>query len=1333
MKHIPRKLLILLLVLMPLMAAWSLDAVAPLSDADLLKRVQDLGTADETQADDIVRIIDQALRDRSYQLEDTSALPSALLEVLGSTNSAIAAAASADFLVALSGQKQVASLREILHQAPHGLEAARVLAVIPGSQAREALLSGLDAPEEKTIVACLTALGNCKEKEAINTVKKLLKSQSAPVRRAALLTLGRIGGDEALETLLAHTRSTGMQDGVGNALLNAAASVEERSSRETLTFLLQKAQPVVQSAALTLMARRNPEIAFGHLLAALQDEASPLHGGALRALPLFKDVKNREALLPLLQQVSTPTAVSMLTHFQDYTDEPFREEVAKMATSPELDLRLAALETLGHIGKAKDLIPLAYMAREGEEAERHLAKEAMGRLDDPDLSDWVIQTIERGASLVQTPDDTSLSYLKDNPKHMARFILPELVELCRERRITDARPLVLELAQSKEREIRYLAVEALGEIGTENDVPRLLGYVQESKKSGYKKRCVLALGRILERSGSADLSEAILQTWSARPDPAFHQALLPLLVQIASTHSLNLIQEAAEREEANRLQREALKALGEWPDTTPLPYLQTCLGKTREGALHALALRSYMQLVVNIPNAGDQLIALRFAWDHAQNAGEKKSVLGGMGNLPGIDTLHLVLETLEEEAVMAEAAIAACQIVQALQGGEQAEPAKQALTKAYFASGNAQVRKALLQYGRSLLPVWAPERWEGDPFSGDYRGTLYNSAGETPVVGHLLATNFAEFRFILRKSFDAPWKPWAVLDGTREDDAIWLSGFGWEATIEGDTLEATLVDSTDRFVLKKVERLSPTLGKKPPEGAVVLFDGSGFDEWVGDSGEVTWTLAEGNAMEVTPQTGGIATRRAFGDMELHIEFRSPYSPGNPHQFYGNSGVFIQRSYEVQVLMSHGREPMKNDCGAFYDAFPPALNMCAPPLQWQTYDVTFRAARFDERGEKTENARVTVLHNGVVIHDDLELPGPSFENLTDPKEPTPLYLQDHHNRVQYRNIWVRELLPDPQCPPLEATMHQAPAVKSNAKPQKTDQTFRVALLQMMPEANDQQANLEKAEAFCRKAKEKDADLALMPEMWNVGYQGFWVMGSGPDIKDRWQAQAIPRDSKWVNHFRRLAKELNMAIGVTYLEAWERAPRNSLTIVDRHGQDLFTYAKMHTCDFADFEAATTPGEEFFVADLDTENGEVRLGSMICYDREFPESARLLMLKGAEVVVTPNACLLDDIRLAQFGTRALENSMGMAMTNYPAPFCGGRSVAYQVDGSQLTLAGPEEEIALVDFEMEHIRHFRQNSIWGDAFRRPHRYQGLIESEKLDVFKRNDAFGKPFEPEAR
>jgi len=168
-----------------------------------------------------------------------------------------------------------------------------------------------------------------------------------------------------------------------------------------------------------------------------------------------------------------------------------------------------------------------------------------------------------------------------------------------------------------------------------------------------------------------------------------------------------------------------------------------------------------------------------------------------------------------------------------------------------------------------------------------------------------------------------------------------------------------------------------------------------------------WKFKDG-IMEVFPGSGSLISKKKFTDFQMHIEFRSPFMPEELEQGRGNSGVYLQGFYEVQVLDSYGLEGADNECGGIYKTARPLVNMCAPPMQWQSYDITFRAPRFDKRNKKTENARLTVVHNGTLIHDNIEIPEPTGGRIAaDIREPGGIMLQDHGDRVQYRNIWLIE--------------------------------------------------------------------------------------------------------------------------------------------------------------------------------------------------------------------------------------------------------------------------------------------------------------------------------------
>lgn len=281
------------------------------------------------------------------------------------------------------------------------------------------------------------------------------------------------------------------------------------------------------------------------------------------------------------------------------------------------------------------------------------------------------------------------------------------------------------------------------------------------------------------------------------------------------------------------------------------------------------------------------------------------------------------------------------------------------------------------------------------------------------------------------------------------------------------------------------------------------------------------------------------------------------------------------------------------------------------------------------------------------------------------------------------------------------------------------TLKIALLQIAPRGTLED-NLEKGIASCRKAKELGADIALFPEMWSNGYNIY-----GRPVEE-WKAEAISAGNEFVSVFGELAKELGMAIAVTFLEQYEGGPRNSMVLFDRFGERKITYAKVHTCDF-DAEWNLTPGEDFYVTTLDTAYDEVKVGAMICYDREFPESARILMLKGAELILVPNACPMEINRLSQLRARAYENMLAIATCNYPdsVPDCNGGSslfdgVAYlpELDGSRDTCvlqAGGPEGIYLAELDLEQLRRYRGSEVHGNAFRRPKKY-GLLLDETVE-----------------
>lgn len=286
-------------------------------------------------------------------------------------------------------------------------------------------------------------------------------------------------------------------------------------------------------------------------------------------------------------------------------------------------------------------------------------------------------------------------------------------------------------------------------------------------------------------------------------------------------------------------------------------------------------------------------------------------------------------------------------------------------------------------------------------------------------------------------------------------------------------------------------------------------------------------------------------------------------------------------------------------------------------------------------------------------------------------------------------------------------------------------LKIGLLQIM-HLNSMEENLEKGQECCKTAKEEGCDIALFPEMWSVGYNIF------EDVEEL-KKNAIDEESRFVKSFAEIAKELKMAIGITFLEKEDEHFYNSLCVFDQFGERVLKYRKVHTCDFGD-EARLSWGDDFYVADVKIRDDEVKIGAMICYDREFPESARILMLKGAEIILVPNACPMGINRLAQLRARAFENMVGIATVNYPIDKddCNGHSSAFDgvcyvedVVGERdmcIIECGEEEGVFVAEFDLDMMREYRKTEVHGNCYRRCEKYGLLVEDKIEEPFIRND-----------
>lgn len=316
----------------------------------------------------------------------------------------------------------------------------------------------------------------------------------------------------------------------------------------------------------------------------------------------------------------------------------------------------------------------------------------------------------------------------------------------------------------------------------------------------------------------------------------------------------------------------------------------------------------------------------------------------------------------------------------------------------------------------ALTPVWAADEKPKKPayddpakvtdpdfqVQGEYLGEFDSDEGKKKLAVQVIAQGKGKFHVVAYFG-GFPGDGWDKSE-KREVEVEMKDGV---ATVTTDAVIAKIKDGklsvadkngNPMFDLNRVSRESPTLGAKPPEGAMVLF-----------SGRDTYAFEGGKLSDDKLLIPAATTKQKFQSFSLHLEFRTPFQPEDSGQQRGNSGCYLQGRYEVQVLDSFGLEGKQNEAGGIYSVKDPDLNMCFPPLAWQTYDIDYTAAKYDAAGKLEKNARVTVKLNGVVVQNDVELPHrkTTAAPVDVGPEPGPIYLQDHNNPVRYRNIWIVE--------------------------------------------------------------------------------------------------------------------------------------------------------------------------------------------------------------------------------------------------------------------------------------------------------------------------------------
>lgn len=323
------------------------------------------------------------------------------------------------------------------------------------------------------------------------------------------------------------------------------------------------------------------------------------------------------------------------------------------------------------------------------------------------------------------------------------------------------------------------------------------------------------------------------------------------------------------------------------------------------------------------------------------------------------------------------------------------------VTVVWSASGSLSGNEFLAPPDAAKFAVTDPSQVDADyAYQGEYAGSVCEPRQGWIWTGlQAIARGDGKFEAVQYRG-GLPGAGWdrqtkRTLAGELQDNVLVLNAEdGGSVVTDGQSASVYSSDGRLRGTMTKRQRVSPTMHAAPPRNALVLFDGTSADQF--NAAKVT----EDGLLDV----GGV-TKIPVHDFRLHLEFRLPYMPYATGQGRGNSGVYIQQRYEVQVLDSFGLEGVANECGGLYRQQAPDVNMCLPPLVWQTYDIWFTAARFDDAGSKIANARITLVHNGVAVHNQREILTKTGAGKPESSEWLPILLQNHSNPVRFRNIWI----------------------------------------------------------------------------------------------------------------------------------------------------------------------------------------------------------------------------------------------------------------------------------------------------------------------------------------
>ncbi|MBN1670777.1 MAG: HEAT repeat domain-containing protein [Kiritimatiellae bacterium] len=890
--------------------------------------------------------------------------------------------------------------------------AQALLAIREG--AAEPLRRALLQAGDSRLPTIVQALGVLRDERAAPDLRKLLAHDDPQIRAATAGALANIGDAAAADPILAALRTaTGhvkhqLADAAVQLGLRLAENGQAPAAAGALRALLALQDPEInpsRGAALEGLVALQAAGAFDDVVRALAENDPQFRHVAVGAGAAIPGAAATRRWIDYVESGQKPARAGAIAVLGQRADPAAWPAVNKALADTDEQVLLAAIPAAAVLGKEDAVRPLlAFLGR--ADLLQYTAARALAHIPDAAASRVLV------AALPDTPPAVQVDILAVLGRRNAQ----EHVET------------ILAYARHEQSDVRVAALETLGVLGAQATLDPLQALLLDAPARKEREAAEKALNAVCRRVRQPETCFNVLAKGLAVADAPAKEALLRVAAGLKTAPAMNAIV-AALADPSPDVQKTAVRLLGDWPDAQPLEPLWAVAKGHADPVVKILALRGFIR-AVDLAETDDvqKILRYREAAALVQQNAEKNLLLSNLAKVRTDGALELALRFLDDPAVCAEASLTVRHLLWKIAHLPPAL-AGTALDKLLSTAADDEMRRKAWSIGevRRLTAM------------GEYAGTYV-----APNGGVLQATAVAIPLFPEEKqggqrrkkedgipdvppltyyvkcraepAAEGAEAPYVRFDGRPEAGKVALEERGeaklWTGTIANGELNATRNgEAPARFALKAVERRSPTLGMKPPAHATVLLpfaDGAApsLAAWQNQKWEA------GPDGSVVPHGGDQKTVAEFGDFTLHLEFMCPFEPEQRGKSRGNSGVFLCDRYEIQILDSFGvGKPGPDDCGGLPDVAAPAQNACLPPLQWQTFDVAFRAPRVDTQGNLTEPAQITVDLNGIRIHDRLPLTARGA-NGNEPAR-APIRLQYDRHPVRFRNIWLVE---PPAVPP-----------------------------------------------------------------------------------------------------------------------------------------------------------------------------------------------------------------------------------------------------------------------------------------------------------------------------